>query len=117
MHERERWAVVPDLWDDGRAINYWIWRDDRLVPVTCDGHAQVPEDKRPCCALHHLGQSEIIDLREARRTRRHCTAMYMPFVGYPLFVLPLPLAERSRRRISHKEGAHAKQSVTRRQAP
>ena len=116
MHKRERWAVVLDLWDDGRTINYWIWRDDRLVPVTFDGPAQVPEDKRPRCALQGLGQSEIIDLREARRPRRRRNAMSIPFMGYPPFVLPLLLAKRSRR-AAYKEGAHAKRSVTRRQAP
>jgi hypothetical protein len=106
-----------ETWDGDATVDYWIWRDDHLVPVTSDATVQVPEGSRPRRSRQRLGQSGIVDLREARRTRRQRNAMYIPFMGYPPFVLPLLLAKRSRRRVSHKEGAHAKRTVTRRQAP
>ena len=105
-----------ETWDGDATVDYWIWRDDHLVPLTSNGTAQVAEGKRRRRGRQRLGQSEIIDLREARRTRRQRNAIYIPFMGYPPFVLPLLLAKRSRR-VAHKEGAYAKRTITRRQAP
>ena len=59
MQEHGRWAILPDPWEDGRIIDYWVWRDDRLVPATSDGHARVAEDERPRARSTHLRQCEI----------------------------------------------------------
>ena len=113
MQEQETWSDFSDSWEGGATIDYWIWRDDRLVPATSTDVASIQQDERPRHTLRRRAVPRVCDLRTARRLRRQRNVLNAPLMGCPPLVIPWLRARGSQRRGVDEEGAHAKRPVTR----
>ncbi len=108
-----------ETWDGDAAVDYWIWRDDRLVPSPLADVASISdestgawEDQRPHGAARRRAALRARDLRTMRRLRPQRNMIYAPLMGCPPLVIPWLLAGRAQSRAADKEGAHAKRTVT-----
>ena len=120
MQNQETWDDLPDPWEGGANVDYWIWCDDRLVPAQPADVASVSEDsagawedQRMHGAALRRAALRVRHLRTARRQRRQRNMIYAPLMGCPPLVIPWLLAMRPQLRTADEEGAHAKRSVTR----
>jgi hypothetical protein len=110
MQKQETWDDLSDPWEGDATIDYWIWRDDGLVPMP--NGVGMQEDER---SRHTLRRTPLHarNLHAARRLHRQRNMMYAPLMGCPPLVIPWLLARHASRRVADKEGAHAKRTVTR----
>lgn len=115
MREHEAWDGddLPDPWEGDHDIEYWVWREDRLVPAASDDLARIQEEERTREALFRLEHMQVCERKQAQSLMRRLSVARLWGSGHVRVAVQWLLTRRRHGLAPHTENARAERSSTR----